>query len=117
MKGRDFHRLAKRAPDIMTSLRNLSLRRDFKKAVVHRLKKEFPYDNPREAFDAVKLDKNRQNLNVEDVTQLMRELNPNYTKAEILEIIRVLALTKSEDVSFDEFKKVFIADVRLSASV
>jgi hypothetical protein len=117
MKGRDFHRLAKRAPDIMTSIRNLSLRRDFKKAVVHRLKKEFPYDNPREAFDAVKLDKKRQNLNVEDVTQLMRELNPNYTKAEILEIIRVLALTKSDDVSFDEFKKVFIADVRLSASV
>ena len=102
---------------MMSSLRDLSLRRDFKKAVVHRLQQEFPYDNPREAFDAVKETSSTScNLQYSDISTLMRELHPEYTDDEILEIIRVLALTNSNDVSFDEFKKVFVADIRLSAS-
>jgi Ca2+-binding EF-hand superfamily protein len=117
MTSRDFHKLTEKSPDILASIRDLSLRRDFKKAVVHRLNKEFPYDNPREAFDAVRIDKTCNKLNLEAVGRLMRELNPNYTDEEILEIIRVLALTNSDTVSFEEFKKVFIADIRLSASV
>lgn len=118
MSGPDFLRITKQAPDIMSSLRDLSLRRDFKKAVVHRLQKEFPYDNPREAFDAVKSSTSTsRNLQYNDISALMRELHPEYTDEDILEIIRVLALTNSNDVSFDEFKKVFVADIRLSASV
>jgi Ca2+-binding EF-hand superfamily protein len=57
------------------------------------------------------------NLQYDDISMLMREIHPEYTDDEILEIIRVLALTNSNDVSFDEFKKVFVADIRLSASV
>lgn len=118
MSGPDFLELTKRAPDIMSSLRDLSLRRDFKKAVVHRLRKEFPYDNPREAFDAVKNPTSTsRNLQYDDISALMRELHPEYTEDDIWEMIRVLALTNSNDVSFDEFKKVFVADIRLSASV
>ena len=118
MSGPDFLRVTKQSPDIMSSLRDLSLRRDFKKAVVHRLQKEFPYDNPREAFDAVKNPTSTNcNLQYIDIGTLMRELHPEYTDDDILEIIRVLDMTKSNDVSFDEFKKVFVADIRLSASV
>jgi Ca2+-binding EF-hand superfamily protein len=116
MLGNDFRKLTTTSPEILASLRDLSLRRDFKKAVVLRLKKEFPYDNPREAFDAVKIDSCRD-LNVEAVGSLMRELNPEYTDEEILEIIRTLDLANSGDVTFDEFKKVFVADIRKSASI
>lgn len=138
MLGDDFISLTKQAPDIMKSLRDLSIRRDFKKAVVRRLQKEFPYDNPREAFDAVKQSSEDSHLRYNDIASLMRELHPEYTHDEIIEIIRVLALqtkitnhnntnattaaTSNDDdehlaVSFDEFKKVFVADIRLSASV
>jgi hypothetical protein len=118
MSGRDFLSLTKQSPDIMSSLRDLSLRRDFKKAVVHRLQKEFPYDHPQEAYDAVMgPNSTSKNLQYNDISTLMRELHPEYTDDDILEIIRVLALTNTSDVSFDEFKKVFVADIRLSASV
>ena len=54
MSGKDFRTLLDSSPGMEDSLRELSVRRDFKKAVVHRLRKEFPYDDPRQAFDAVK---------------------------------------------------------------
>lgn len=54
MSGKDFRKLLDSDPGIEDSLRELSIRRDFKKAVVHRLRREFPYENPREAFDGVK---------------------------------------------------------------
>jgi len=54
MSGKDFRTLLDSSPGMEDSLRELSIRRDFKKAVVHRLRKEFPYDNPKAAFDAVK---------------------------------------------------------------
>ena len=54
MSGKDFRILMDSSPGMEDSLRELSIRRDFKKAVVHRLRKEFPYDNPKAAFDAVK---------------------------------------------------------------
>lgn len=135
LPGREFRKLKKKSPDMVASLNDLRIRRDFKKAVVKRLKKEFPvrmvqyicvsdirlsyydpdksqltvcrhailspyqYDNPREAFDAVKANTRSDRLDVEAVGSLMRELNPNYTDEEILEVIRTLDLTNSGDVS------------------
>ncbi|CAB9525992.1 MAP kinase-activated protein kinase 2 (Fragment) [Seminavis robusta] len=110
MQGRDFRKLMRRAPDIKASLHNLCMRRDFKKAVVMRLNKEFPYQNPREAFDAVKTDTSRpHHLSKEEVANLMREFYSSYSDKEVSELIRTMDLTGSGTVSFDEFKKVFIA--------
>jgi len=159
LPGREFRKLKKKSPDIVASLKDLSIRRDFKKAVVKRLKHEFPYDDPRKAFDAVKTNTLSDKLDVEAIGSLMRELNPNYTDDEILEVIRTLDLTNSGDVSiwtldleneiffqsenkflncvltttsnyfcllchgstlqvnFDEFKKIFVSDIRKSASI
>lgn len=116
MFGNDFRKLVETYPDIKAVLCDLSNRRDFKKAVVLRLKKEFPYDNPREAFDAVKIETCRD-LNFEAVSSLMRELNPEYTEEEIMEIIRTVDIMNSGAVTFDEFEKVFVADIRKSASI
>jgi serine/threonine protein kinase len=119
LMGPDFRRLMDIAPDIKVSLRELCLRRDFKKAVVLRLNKEFPYQNPREAFDAVKTDSKRDDayLSIDEVGKLMRGLNPDYSDEEVLEIIRTVDLKDSGVVDFDEFKKVFIADLKSSASI
>ena len=132
--GTDFRKLADLSPDIKTSLRDLCRRRDFKKAIVHRLQKEFPYHDPREAFDAVRRgggerkgrdgnddddvgEKDDDILDVEDIGRLMKEMDPNYADEEIREVIETIDLTNTGDVSYNEFMKVFIADLRTSASM
>lgn len=117
MSGKDFRALLDIYPDIRTSLHDLCLRRTFKKAVVHRINKEFPYSNPREAFDAVKTDKSVKDLTVAEIYKLLLDLNPEYTEEEVKRVVGAIRLTTSDRMSFDEFKKVFIADIRASASI
>ena len=117
LSGDDFRKLADITPGLVESLQELRLRRDFKKAVVCRVNKEFPYDNPREAFDAVKGREGEKFLNKSDISNLMREMNPEYSDEDIVGLIKCIDLTKTGDLSFDEFKKVFIADIRTSASI
>ena len=116
LSGNEFRRLMDSSISVQTSLHDLRLRRDFKKAVVLRLHKEFPYENPKEAFDAAD-QKKLGRLDVESIGNLMRDMNPNYTDEEIQEIIKALDLTNSGEVNFDEFKKVFVGDIRTSASM
>ena len=93
------------------------MRRDFKKAVVMRLNKEFPYQNPREAFESVKTDQSHpEYLSKQEVAKLMREFYSTYSDREVKELIGTMDLTHSGTVSFDEFKKVFIADIKSSDS-
>ena len=103
-------------PDAKASLRELCLRRDLKKAIVHRLKKEFPYNNPMEAFLAVGVDGNGF-LGRESVAKIMRDMDPEYTDNEIAELFNIMDLTNTGTVSFEEFRKVFVADLRTSASI
>jgi serine/threonine protein kinase len=117
MSGRDFRKLMDLYPDAKASLRDLTLRRDFKKAVVLRLNKEFPYENPMEAFIAVGVDARTDLLDADSIAEIMRDMDPAYTDAEILEVIRMMDLTNSGTVCFDEFRKVFVADIRTSASI
>jgi serine/threonine protein kinase len=114
--GQDFRKLMGSSPNIQTSLRDLLLRREFKKAVVLRLKKEFPYTRPEEAFAAADASKIGV-LDFESIANLMREMDPDYTDDEVREIIQVLDLTNSGNVGFDEFKKVFVGDIRTSESM
>lgn len=115
--GEDFRKLAEDSPYVRSTLRDLQLRREFKKAVVRRLKKQFPYQHPQEAFQAAD-NKDMGYLDKESVAGLMRELHPGYTDEEIAEILQTLSLTsKTGRVTFEEFKKVFIGDKRTSDSM
>jgi serine/threonine protein kinase len=116
MAGREYRRLMDLNPDAKASLRELCLRRDLKKAIVHRMKKEFPYNNPMEAFLAVGVDANGL-LGVDSITKIMRDMDPEYTDNEIAELFNIMDLTNSGTVSFEEFRKVFVADLRTSASI
>jgi len=117
MSGKDFRALLDLSPDMKASLTDLGLRRDFKKAVVKRIKKEFPYQNPREAFDAVKTDKSCEDLTSQEVRNLMKELNPKYSDEEIRQVLDAIKLTESNRMSFEEFQKVFVADIKASSSM
>lgn len=115
MNGKDFRKLLDESPEVKNSLRDLCLRRDFKKAVVLRLKQEFPYDNPRQAFDAVRGDE--EVLSFEAVAGLLRELDPDTSDEEVSEVVQRLDFTKTGSISYEEFKKVFIADIRKSQTI
>jgi serine/threonine protein kinase len=116
MTGREFRRLMDLNPDAKASLRELCLRRDLKKAIVHKLQADFPYDNPMVAFLAVGVDENGL-LGVNSITKIMRDMDPEYTDNEIEELVKIMDLTNSGTVSFEEFRKVFVADIRASASI
>ena len=77
---------------------------------------EFPYSNPREAFDAVDV-KRRGELEKADVATLMREMDKDYSDDEIEKMMETLDLNHSGKVTFDEFKKVFIGDIRTTQSM
>ena len=47
----------------------------------------------------------------------MRDMDKEYTDEEIHEVMDVVDLTGSGDISFDEFCKVFIANIKTSASI
>lgn len=116
MLGRDFRKLMDASPHMKESLVDMMNRRDFKKAVVLRLGHEFPYLDPRKAFDAVDV-KGRGVLSLEDVTELMRSLDKDYTDGEVQAMMQTLDLSKDGKISYDEFKKVFIGDIRTTQSM
>ena len=116
LPAEDFQKIVRSSPSVRMALKELHIRREFKKAVVRRLQKEFPYHDPHEAFLAAN-PKNEEFLDFDSVSKLMRDLNPDYTPDEIKEILQALDLNNTGKVDFDEFKKIFIADIRTSASM
>lgn len=126
MYGKDFHHTMNKSPDLRASVRTLCLRREFKKAVVFRLRKKFPYDNPRMAFDAARKkgwmvgkSSSKDDLNFDDIAILMRDMDATYTDEEVKEVIQAIQLKSqsANNLSYDEFKKVFIVDIKTSASI
>jgi serine/threonine protein kinase len=116
LPGHSFRKLVNNSPHIRLAIRDLQLRREFKKAVVKRLKKEFPYDNPQEAFQAVD-EEARGFLDRASIAKLLRESEPDFSDAEIQEMMDALDITKSGIVTFDEFTKVFIGNLRTASSM
>eukprot|EP00577_Skeletonema_sp_RCC1716_P032816 CAMPEP_0113405670 /NCGR_PEP_ID=MMETSP0013_2-20120614/19077_1 /TAXON_ID=2843 ORGANISM="Skeletonema costatum, Strain 1716" /NCGR_SAMPLE_ID=MMETSP0013_2 /ASSEMBLY_ACC=CAM_ASM_000158 /LENGTH=754 /DNA_ID=CAMNT_0000291415 /DNA_START=132 /DNA_END=2396 /DNA_ORIENTATION=- /assembly_acc=CAM_ASM_000158 len=116
MLGRDFRQLMDAAPHVKESLTDMMNRRDFKKAVVLRLGREFPYDDPRKAFNAVDINK-RGFLKHEDIAHIMRSMDEDYTDQEVDMMMHTLDLSRDGKVLYDEFVKVFIGDIRATQSM
>jgi len=116
MLGRDFRQLMDAAPHVKESLTDMMNRRDFKKAVVLRLGHEFPYDDPRKAFNAVDINK-RGFLQHEDIAHIMRSMDEDYTDQEVDMMMHTLDLSRDGKVLYDEFVKVFIGDIRATQSM
>lgn len=116
MSGRDFRKLVDTSPYLKESIMDMNNRRDFRKAVVLRLGHEFPYNNPRKAWDAVDV-RRKGVLQAEDVAKLMRNMDPNYTDKEVLMMIQTLDLSNDGAITFDKFEKVFVGNIRTTQSM
>lgn len=116
MLGHDFRQLMDASPNLKESLIDMMNRRDFKKAVVSKLGSEFPYEDPRKAFDACDA-KKRGALLLDDVAKLMRDMDKDYTEDELQMMMQTLDLSKDGKISFDEFVKVFIGNIRTTQSM
>mmetsp|Transcript_3229 Transcript_3229/g.8942 ORF Transcript_3229/g.8942 Transcript_3229/m.8942 type:complete len:865 (+) Transcript_3229:216-2810(+) len=116
LQGREFRKLLASSTSVQDSLKELYLRREFKKAIVMRMRKNFPYDDPEEAFAAAD-EEHVGRLNKENVSKLMREMNPDFTDEEVEGVIHALNLTGSGSVTFEEMKKALVGDLRTSASM
>lgn len=116
MSGYDFRKLMEASPLVRESLVDLMNRRDFKKAMVLKLGESFPYGNPRKAFDAVDVGK-KGYLDYQDIATLMRLLDKKYTDDECSNVFETIDLSKDGKVTYNEFAKVFIGDIRATASM
>jgi CRP-like cAMP-binding protein len=111
LSARDFDAIVNLHPSMKSSLQNLFNRREFQKAVCRMTYKPFPENEVdlRRAFDTV--DKNHTGkLELDNIRNAIKELDPAYTEADVLGILTSLDLDESGEVSWPEFKRLFGMD-------
>lgn len=111
LSASDFDLIVDSRPSMRKSLRNLFNRREFQKAVCLVTGKSFPENirDLREAFDVV--DRNHSGrLELENIRNAIRRLNPAYTEDDVVAILKSLDLDESGEVSWEEFKRLFEMD-------
>jgi len=110
MRKKTFERVLNDSPWwVKKSLRDLSLRRDFLKAVVSKTKIDFPATDEhrmREVFDIIDVNKSGK-LELENIREMIHAFDPSFTNAEVKEILDALDLDETGAVSFEEFKRMF----------
>lgn len=117
MKARDFYAIYNSSSHVKKSLRELCLRREFQKAVVHEMKNHFPStENLRKVFDAVNEDHSGE-LSFDEIRKFMLAFDPTLSESEIREIVESMDLNESGFINFDEFKHVFAASEKRAASI
>jgi serine/threonine protein kinase len=107
-KPRDFHKLLKSQPVLEDSIREMCLRREFRKALCLATKKPFPRNEKelKEAFELIDLDKSGF-LNLDEIKVMIEKLDPTYTEKEVQDILNSLDLDETGKVSWAEFKRIF----------
>lgn len=109
MRKEDFMAVLESSPDLAASLRNMCLKRLFKRAV-----KQFSLYKKRglsdediiAAFHDADLDKSGT-LNVEEVRALMHRMDPKFPMSEIQQLMKFVDVDEDGYVSLDEFKRIF----------
>jgi CRP-like cAMP-binding protein len=103
----DFKALMNKSPKLEKQMVDINLRREFRKALVKKIKKSFPsVDDLREAFDAADEEKTNH-LTVDNVRNILHYLDKSITDEEISGVIGSMALQRNGYVTFEEFKAVF----------
>jgi len=104
MKGEDFMALVDSTPDFEASLRDLSRRREFKKALKKAKKGE--NEKPlRELFDMIDVDKDGK-LSALEVKTVLRNFDESFPDEEVNALVQSMDLDGSGYVTWKEFKRV-----------
>ncbi len=108
LKAGDFRKIVNESASLRESLKDITHRREFQKALVFTTKKAFPRTEAelREAFEEA--DYNRSGkIDLSDITMMLKQMDTTVTNKEIKEILDSLDLDESGAVNWEEFKRVF----------
>jgi CRP-like cAMP-binding protein len=102
-----LEKLAERYPVLQSTLSELALRQEFRRAVVLRRMKSFPNkEQLKEAFDDIDTDRSGT-LDAKELRTLMQSLGAAFSDGEIATLIKTLDINESGEVDFHEFEHVF----------
>jgi len=102
-----LQKLSDNYPVLKSSLHELALRQEFRRAVVLRRMKSFPNkEQLKEAFDEIDADRSGT-LDAQELRLLMQSLGVAFSDDEIATLIRTLDLNDTGEVDFHEFEHVF----------
>eukprot|EP00584_Thalassiosira_punctigera_P001399 CAMPEP_0172530022 /NCGR_PEP_ID=MMETSP1067-20121228/3905_1 /TAXON_ID=265564 ORGANISM="Thalassiosira punctigera, Strain Tpunct2005C2" /NCGR_SAMPLE_ID=MMETSP1067 /ASSEMBLY_ACC=CAM_ASM_000444 /LENGTH=791 /DNA_ID=CAMNT_0013314165 /DNA_START=226 /DNA_END=2601 /DNA_ORIENTATION=- len=102
-----LEKLANDYPVLKSTLHELALRQEFRRAVVLRRMKSFPNkEQLKEAFDEIDVDSSGT-LDAEELRILMESLGASFSDDEISTLVKTLDLNESGTIDFNEFEHVF----------
>jgi hypothetical protein len=109
MEGTDFLAAIESSPDMAASLRNMCLKRLFKKAV-----KSYSLSRKRSlgnedlviAFHEADMDKSGS-LNFDEIRGLMHQMDPDFPVDEIIALLKFVDVDEDGAVSFEEYMRLF----------
>ncbi|CAB9508202.1 MAP kinase-activated protein kinase 2 (Fragment) [Seminavis robusta] len=96
---------------VKKSLRDISLRREFQKALVMKTGQAFPTTDEaqmKRLFEIADVNKSGK-LELDNVREMLHAFDKSFSDADVKEILDALDLDDSGAVSFDEFKRMFTA--------
>jgi len=111
MNKQVFDQVLKKNPWwLKKSVRDVSLRRAFQKAVVMKTGKPFPTTDDegqmREVFDLTDVNHSGK-LELDNVREMLRSFDQSYTDQDVKDILDALDLDETGAISFEEFKRMF----------
>jgi CRP-like cAMP-binding protein len=108
LRAKDFYFLLESHESLKEGIRDICLRREFKKALCYKLRRDFPKNEKelREAFDAID-GTGSGTIEMEDVRVMLRQFDPTYTEEDVRDILNSLALTGAGNITWAEFSHIF----------
>jgi len=109
LRGKDFYvMLDSHAPSFKEGIRDICLRREFKKALTYRIKRDFPITDEelRAAFRAIDTE-DKGFVSMDQVRPMLREFDASYTEKGIQDIMNSVDLNGTGSLTWSEFQHLF----------
>lgn len=104
---KELRKLSNEYPLLESTLKELALRQEFRRAIVLRRMKSFPNkDQMKEAFDEIDQDRSGT-LNKDELRLLMASLGAAFTDEDFIGLVSTLDVNESGEVGFNEFQNIF----------
>lgn len=103
-----FDSIMKANPDVQEGLKDVLLRREFKKALVYNTKKPIPVNECqlREAFKIIDDDGSGE-IDLIEVGVFLRKMDKTFTDDDVAQILLSLDIDECGTIDWDEFKRIF----------
>lgn len=108
LDGKHIRRMCNRNKDLDASFRDIILRRDFKKSLVHMTGQDFPEteDQLRAAFNAIDSDGSGE-ITFEKIKEAVHLWDKTYTESDIHDMLNSLDIKGQGKLTWPDFKRIF----------